>query len=41
VKESNAAEIMSVPNVGGVLVGGASLKPGDFVPIIKSIDNRA
>ena len=31
VKGSNAAEIMSIPNVDGVLVGGASLKP-DFCP---------
>ena len=37
VKASNAADIMSVPNVGGVLVGGASLKPDDFIPIITSI----
>jgi triosephosphate isomerase len=34
VKGANAAEIMSIPNVGGVLVGGASLKPDDFIPII-------
>jgi triosephosphate isomerase len=34
VKGGNAAEIMSVPNVDGVLVGGASLKPDDFIPII-------
>jgi triosephosphate isomerase len=38
VKGSNAAEIMSIPNVGGVLVGGASLKPDDFLPIIKGIN---
>lgn len=37
VKGSNAAEIMSIPNVGGVLVGGASLKPDDFIPIITSV----
>jgi triosephosphate isomerase len=37
VKASNAAEIMSVPNVDGVLVGGASLKPDDFIPIITSV----
>lgn len=34
VKGGNAAEIMSVTNVDGVLVGGASLKPDDFIPII-------
>jgi triosephosphate isomerase (TIM) len=37
VKGSNAAEIMSISNVDGVLVGGASLKPDDFIPIIKSM----
>ncbi len=37
VKGSNAAEIMSIPNVDGVLVGGASLKPDDFIPIIESV----
>ena len=34
VKGSNAAQIMSIPHVDGVLVGGASLKPDDFIPII-------
>jgi triosephosphate isomerase len=34
VKSSNAAEIFSVPDVDGALVGGASLKAADFVPII-------
>ena len=38
VKASNAAEIMSIPNVDGVLVGGASLKIDDFIPIITSIE---
>lgn len=37
VKGSNAAEIMSIPNVDGVLVGGASLKYDDFIPIITSV----
>ncbi|GHT59240.1 triosephosphate isomerase [Bacteroidia bacterium] len=37
VKPGNAAEIMNVPNVGGVLVGGASLKVDDFVPIIQAV----
>lgn len=37
VKSSNAAEIMSIPNVDGVLVGGASLKSDDFIPIITSV----
>lgn len=37
VKGANAAQIMSIPNVDGVLVGGASLKPDDFIPIITSV----
>lgn len=37
VKGSNAAEIMSIAHVDGVLVGGASLKPDDFIPIITSV----
>ena len=38
VKGNNAAEIMSIPHVDGVLVGGASLKPDDFIPIITSVN---
>jgi triosephosphate isomerase (TIM) len=34
VKGSNAEELLHVPNVDGALVGGASLKAADFVPII-------
>ncbi|HEY6661651.1 MAG TPA: triose-phosphate isomerase, partial [Sphingomicrobium sp.] len=34
VKASNAAEIFSVPDVDGALVGGASLKAADFLPIV-------
>ena len=34
VKASNAREIFAVANVDGALVGGASLKAEDFVPII-------
>lgn len=37
VKGSNAAEIFSVKNVDGALVGGASLKPEDFAPIIDAL----
>lgn len=37
VKGSNAAEIMAIPNVDGCLVGGASLKPDDFLPIIMAV----
>ncbi|MCL5778715.1 triose-phosphate isomerase [Limibaculum sp. FT325] len=34
VKPTNAAEIFAVGNVDGGLVGGASLKAGDFLPIV-------
>jgi triosephosphate isomerase (TIM) len=34
VKPSNAKELMSVANVNGALVGGASLKAADFVGIV-------
>ena len=34
VKASNAAEIFAVANVDGALVGGASLKAADFMPIV-------
>ena len=36
VKASNASELMSVANVNGALVGGASLKAEDFYGIIKT-----
>ena len=36
VKPSNAAEIFAVPNVDGALVGGASLKAADFLPIVEA-----
>lgn len=36
VNGANAYEIMSIDNVDGVLVGGASLKPDDFILIITS-----
>ena len=38
VKGANAAQIMSIAHVDGVLVGGASLKPDDFIPIITSMN---
>lgn len=38
VKPGNAAEIFAVPNVDGALVGGASLKPADFSPIITALE---
>lgn len=34
VKASNAAELLAVENVNGALVGGASLKAADFLPIV-------
>ncbi len=36
VKPSNAAEILRVPEVGGALVGGASLVAEDFLAIIRA-----
>ncbi len=41
VKPGNAAEIFSVPNVDGALVGGASLRATDFSPIIQALENSA
>ncbi|MEN5176621.1 triose-phosphate isomerase [Brevundimonas diminuta] len=37
VKPSNAAEILAVAEVGGALVGGASLKAEDFLGIIRAV----
>ena len=34
VKASNAAEIFAISDVDGALVGGASLKAADFLPIV-------
>jgi triosephosphate isomerase len=34
VNPGNAAEILGLPEVGGALVGGASLKCDDFLKII-------
>lgn len=34
VKPANATEIMNMPEIDGALVGGASLKPVDFMAII-------
>jgi triosephosphate isomerase len=36
VKPSNSKELLSLPNVDGALVGGASLKVPEFIEIIKS-----
>jgi triosephosphate isomerase len=40
VKASNAAEIFGVPDVDGALVGGASLKASDFLPIVEAAAGR-
>lgn len=37
VKPSNAADIFAVPEVNGALVGGASLKAGDFGVIVAAL----
>ena len=37
VNPGNAAEILAVPDVGGALVGGASLKAADFLAIIRAV----
>jgi len=36
VNRGNAAALLAVPNVGGALVGGASLKPDDFLAIARA-----
>jgi triosephosphate isomerase len=36
VKPDNAPELMAVANVNGALVGGASLKAGDFLAIVEA-----
>jgi triosephosphate isomerase (TIM) len=36
VKASNAAEIFVVADVDGALVGGASLKAEEFIPIVEA-----
>ena len=41
VKPSNAADIFSVPDVDGALVGGASLKAADFIPIVEAAALKA
>jgi triosephosphate isomerase len=38
VKASNAAEIFGIADVDGALVGGASLKADDFLPIVDALD---
>jgi len=38
VKGANASEIFAVADVNGALVGGASLKADDFLPIIQALE---
>ncbi|NQW12062.1 MAG: triose-phosphate isomerase [Alphaproteobacteria bacterium] len=40
VKPANAVELLAVANVDGALVGGASLKAGDFLAIARSAPVR-
>ena len=40
VTASNAAEFFAYPDIDGALVGGASLKPDEFVAITKAISGR-
>ena len=35
VKAENVKDLMSRPDIDGALVGGASLKPDAFIPIIR------
>jgi triosephosphate isomerase len=35
VKPTNIAELMAMPDIDGALVGGASLDPEDFAPIVR------
>ena len=39
VKPNNAQKIFSVANVNGALVGGASLKASDFIPIMQALSD--
>ena len=36
----NAAELLAQPDIDGGLIGGASLKPADFVEIINSANQE-
>ncbi|HWX88687.1 MAG TPA: triose-phosphate isomerase [Rhizomicrobium sp.] len=40
VKPDNAREILNLPEVGGALVGGASLKAADFLSVVRVIAKR-
>ncbi|HTW34915.1 MAG TPA: triose-phosphate isomerase [Rhizomicrobium sp.] len=40
VKPANAGEILALPDVGGALVGGASLKAKDFLEIFRAASRK-
>lgn len=40
VKPDNAATLMSIANVNGALIGGASLKASDFLAIVRAYKDR-
>jgi triosephosphate isomerase len=40
VNAKNAAEFFAMPDIDGALVGGASLKPADFLAIVKAAAGR-
>lgn len=40
VKPENAATLMSIANVNGALIGGASLKASDFLAIVRAYEGK-
>jgi triosephosphate isomerase len=40
VKPDNAATLMSIANVNGALIGGASLKASDFLAIVRAYEGK-
>jgi triosephosphate isomerase len=40
VKPANAAELLAQPDIDGALVGGASLDPDEFAPIVQAAPRR-
>jgi triosephosphate isomerase (TIM) len=41
VKPANARDILALPEVGGALVGGASLNAADFEGIFRAVSAKA
>jgi triosephosphate isomerase len=39
VKADNAAKLLAQPNIDGALVGGASLKGGEFLGIVAAVEH--